>query len=63
LKITVLSYSFQDKTIADFVEIKKLKESCKVLEKTMPNLRKQLYANENNGIDLKSFLEERSRII
>jgi hypothetical protein len=34
---------FHDKTIADFVEIKKkLIESCKVLEKTMRNLLKQL---------------------
>jgi hypothetical protein len=38
--------TFHDKTIADFVEIKKkLIESCKVLEKTTPNLLKQPSVN------------------
>jgi hypothetical protein len=46
---------FQDKTIADFVEIKKkLVESCKVLKDNAEFAQAQLNA-ENNGIDLKSF--------
>jgi ATP-dependent exoDNAse (exonuclease V) beta subunit len=48
---------FQDKTIADFVEIKKkLKESCKVLEKNNAEFAQAaLTLIENSGIDLKSF--------
>ncbi|SDX58001.1 UvrD-helicase domain-containing protein [Flavobacterium degerlachei] len=48
---------FHDKTIADFVEIKKkLIESCKVLEKDNAEFGQAALALiENNGIDLKSF--------
>ena len=48
---------FQDKSIADFVEIKKkLIESCKVLEKDNAEFAQAaLTLIENNGIDLKSF--------
>ena len=48
---------FHDKTIADFVEIKKkLIESCKVLEKDNAEFAQAaLTLIENNGIDLKSF--------
>jgi ATP-dependent exoDNAse (exonuclease V) beta subunit len=48
---------FHDKTIADFVEIKKkLIESCKVLEKDNAEFAQAALALiENNGIDLKSF--------
>jgi ATP-dependent exoDNAse (exonuclease V) beta subunit len=48
---------FQDKTIADFVEVKKkLVESCKVLEKNNAEFAQAaLGLIENNGIDLKSF--------
>jgi ATP-dependent exoDNAse (exonuclease V) beta subunit len=48
---------FQDKSIADFVEIKKkLVETCNVLEKENASLAEGLLALiENNGIDLKSF--------
>jgi hypothetical protein len=43
MKIIEMKSLIFDKTIADFVEIKKkLIESCKVLEKTMRNLLKQL---------------------
>ncbi|WP_173856019.1 UvrD-helicase domain-containing protein [Flavobacterium sp. 7E] len=48
---------FQDKSIADFVEIKKkLITSCKVLEKDNAEFAQAaLTLIENNGIDLKSF--------
>ncbi|TDE06836.1 UvrD-helicase domain-containing protein [Flavobacterium hiemivividum] len=48
---------FHDKSIADFVEIKKkLIESCKVLEKDNAEFAQAaLTLIENNGIDLKSF--------
>ena len=48
---------FQDKSIADFVEIKKkLIESCKVLEKDSAEFAEAALALiEKNGIDLKSF--------
>ncbi|NRT12221.1 ATP-dependent exoDNAse (exonuclease V) beta subunit [Flavobacterium sp. 14A] len=48
---------FQDKSIADFVEIKKkLIASCKVLEKDNAEFAQAaLTLIENNGIDLKSF--------
>ncbi len=48
---------FQDKSIAEFVEIKKkLDEVCKVLEKETVGLADEAYALiEKNGIDLKSF--------
>ena len=48
---------FQDKSIADFVEIKKkLKETCKVLEKDNAEFAQAaLTLIENNSIDLKSF--------
>lgn len=48
---------FQDKSIAEFVEIKnKLAEICKVLEKETVELADETYALiEKNGIDLKSF--------
>lgn len=48
---------FQDKSIAEFVEIKnKLAEICKVLEKETVEFADQAYALiEKNGIDLKSF--------
>jgi ATP-dependent exoDNAse (exonuclease V) beta subunit/very-short-patch-repair endonuclease len=48
---------FHDKSISDFVEIKKkLIESCKVFEKENASLAEGLLALiENNGIDLKSF--------
>jgi ATP-dependent exoDNAse (exonuclease V) beta subunit len=48
---------FHDKTIADFVEIKKkLIESCKVLEKDNAEFAQVALALiENSGIDLKSF--------
>ncbi|NGY36472.1 UvrD-helicase domain-containing protein [Flavobacterium sp. XN-5] len=48
---------FHDKSIADFVEIKKkLIESCKVLEKDNAEFaHAALTLIENNGIDLKSF--------
>ncbi|RKS99272.1 UvrD-helicase domain-containing protein [Flavobacterium sp. 123] len=48
---------FQDKSIAEFVEIKnKLAEICKVLEKETVELADEAYALiEKNGIDLKSF--------
>lgn len=48
---------FHDKTIADFVEIKKkLIESCKALEKDNAEFAQAALALiENNGIDLKSF--------
>jgi hypothetical protein len=48
---------FHDKTIADFVEIKKkLIESCKVLDKDNAEFAQAALALiENNGIDLKSF--------
>nr|WP_315189924.1 UvrD-helicase domain-containing protein [uncultured Flavobacterium sp.] len=48
---------FQDKSIAEFVEIKKkLDEICKVLEKETVELADEAYALiEKNGIDLKSF--------
>ena len=49
--------NFSDKSIADFVEIKKkLKDSCKVLEKDNAEFAQAaLTLIENNGIDLKSF--------
>ena len=49
--------NFSDKSIADFVEIKKkLIESCKVLEKDNEEFAQAaLTLIENNGIDLKSF--------
>ena len=48
---------FHDKSIAEFVEIKKkLAESCKVIDKENASLAEGLLALiENNGIDLKSF--------
>jgi ATP-dependent exoDNAse (exonuclease V) beta subunit len=47
---------FHDKTIADFVEIKEINESCKVLEKDNAEFAQAALALiENNGIDLKSF--------
>ena len=48
---------FQDKSIAEFVEIKnKLTEICKVLEKETVELANEAYALiEKNGIDVKSF--------
>ena len=48
---------FQDKTIAEFVEIKnKLAEACKVLEKENTEFAENaLVLIEKNGIDLKSF--------
>ena len=48
---------FQDKTIAEFVEIKnKLAEACKVLEKENTAFAESaLLLIEKNGIDLKSF--------
>jgi ATP-dependent exoDNAse (exonuclease V) beta subunit len=48
---------FQDKTIAEFVEIKnKLAEACKVLEKENTEFTENaLVLIEKNGIDLKSF--------
>ncbi|HLF50673.1 UvrD-helicase domain-containing protein, partial [Flavobacterium sp.] len=48
---------FQDKSIAEFVEIKnKLAEACKVLEKENVELANETFSLiENNGIDLKSF--------
>jgi ATP-dependent exoDNAse (exonuclease V) beta subunit len=48
---------FQDKTIAEFVEIKsKLAEACKVLEKENTVFAENaLIVIEKNGIDLKSF--------
>ncbi|TRX23458.1 AAA family ATPase [Flavobacterium franklandianum] len=48
---------FQDKTIAEFVEIKKkLAEACKVLEKENTELAETaLLLIENKGIDTKSF--------
>ena len=48
---------FQDKTIAEFVEIKsKLAEACKVLEKENTELAESaLLLIEKNGIDSKSF--------
>jgi ATP-dependent exoDNAse (exonuclease V) beta subunit len=48
---------FQDKTIAEFVEIKsKLAEACKVLEKENTAFAENALALiEKNGIDLKSF--------
>lgn len=48
---------FHDKSISDFVEIKKkLVESCKVLEKDNAEFAQAaLTLIENNGIDLKSF--------
>jgi ATP-dependent exoDNAse (exonuclease V) beta subunit len=49
--------NFHDKSIADFVEIKKkLAETCKVLDKDNAALAEGLLTLiENNGIDLKSF--------
>ncbi|WP_369752947.1 UvrD-helicase domain-containing protein [Flavobacterium sp. WC2409] len=48
---------FHDKSIADFVEIKKkLEETCRVLDKENASLAEgMLTLIENNGIDLKSF--------